>query len=1041
MQGVYQGNGGGPTIWAVVSSPLLQIMKKEGFGTFFKASITNGIVRIVGYAFVDDTDLVQTGKDGSESSLDVLKKMQDGLDLWEGLVSATGGAIEVSKSTWWLIDFIWDANGKWRYATKADIPAELWVKDVSGARQAVPRLETSQSFNTLGVHLGPDGSQLAAYEYLKETAKTWADKLRTSFLKEKEANAALKTTILKKLEYPLPALTLSEKQCNAIIQPVLNAALPKAKFNRNFPRASLYGPGSHQGCEIHNLYTSQVIEHLDAALRHGPFDTMTGELLRGSLEALTTELGLPGKPLSYSYRAHSKLVTDCWWKDVWRETDEGSIRIDSQTEALPLQRANDQFLMTEFIANEFKNNRLVRLNRCRLFLQVYTLADICSGNGRRLCKEFFDGRNPMPGSSRLSWPNQGNPPPADWKLWQQAIRKCFLTSRSDMRLRRPLGRWLLAAPAQWPCWYDVLHNCVYLLEEGKWREFRPSHPGLQLQPTYIKHSLHDDRPPNTLQAIGWFKDNLLTFTGRARGPDATLAPPSSIDDTIASYDPSLQWALNYTIERPDDLTPIVASIRDGTAAAVTDGSFKLQRGTAAFTLVDLASGVQFTGANHVPGLPTDQCAYRSELTGILGTVILIDIVCQFFQITSGQVTIGCDNLEAGRHGIYFDSPPSPSDDHFDIISAIFDIKKRLPVSLIYRHVEGHQRERYPGRPLDSWALLNDDMDTLAKAYWLICHRQNMPATQQVRNNEWAIWIDNEKICKNFKHAIREKLQQRRLEQWWKTTKKLDEDQIQAIDFTVARQAWKSVWPSRRRYIAKFAANYSPVGRNMKRWRFWKTSQCPRCLQPNETCDHVIQCQDPRAVTTREAALLTLSSRLEEIHTEPQIQHVIEMFIRWWTDKSDTNTTDVSVPIQRALDQQFRIGWDQFMRGRIGTRWAIQQAAYFTDHKVRQTGPKWASLLIKAVWEFTWSLWDHRNEILHHSDVHDTLLDMDAVDLSIIEEWHAGSDDLIPMDRMQFRGLDLETLLAKRSRFRREWLSFVQIARMAVHTRVEENEEM
>jgi hypothetical protein len=41
------------------------------------------------YAFVDDTDLVQTGKNGSGSSLDVLKKMQEGLDLWEGLVRAT----------------------------------------------------------------------------------------------------------------------------------------------------------------------------------------------------------------------------------------------------------------------------------------------------------------------------------------------------------------------------------------------------------------------------------------------------------------------------------------------------------------------------------------------------------------------------------------------------------------------------------------------------------------------------------------------------------------------------------------------------------------------------------------------------------------------------------------------------------------------------------------------------------------------------------------------------------------------------------------
>jgi hypothetical protein len=141
------------------------------------------------------------------------------------------------------------------------------------------------------------------------------------------------------------------------------------------------------------------------------------------------------------------------------------------------------------------------------------------------------------------------------------------------------------------------------------------------------------------------------------------------------------------------------------------------------------------------------------------------------------------------------------DNHFDIISAIFDKNKQLPVRLIYHHVEGHQRERYPGRPLDSWALLNDNMDTLAKAYWLICHHQNTPATQQVGNNEWAIWIDNEKICKKFKPTIREKQQQRRLEQWWQTTKRLDKDQIRYIYFQEARQAWKYVRPSRRRVSA------------------------------------------------------------------------------------------------------------------------------------------------------------------------------------------------------------------------------------------------
>jgi hypothetical protein len=79
--------------------------------------------------------------------------------------------------------------------------------------------------------------QLAACNHPLETAKSWADKLRTSFLKEKAANAALKTTILKTVECPLPALASTEAQYNAIVKPVLEAALPKAKYNHDFPRS------------------------------------------------------------------------------------------------------------------------------------------------------------------------------------------------------------------------------------------------------------------------------------------------------------------------------------------------------------------------------------------------------------------------------------------------------------------------------------------------------------------------------------------------------------------------------------------------------------------------------------------------------------------------------------------------------------------------------------------------------------------------------------------------------------------------------------
>jgi hypothetical protein len=86
IQGVYQGNGAGPVIWVVVSSPVLQILRQEGYGAFFKAAISGEDIRLVGYAFVDDTNLIQTGT-----------------------------ALAVSKCRWWAIAFAWNDDGSWQY--------------------------------------------------------------------------------------------------------------------------------------------------------------------------------------------------------------------------------------------------------------------------------------------------------------------------------------------------------------------------------------------------------------------------------------------------------------------------------------------------------------------------------------------------------------------------------------------------------------------------------------------------------------------------------------------------------------------------------------------------------------------------------------------------------------------------------------------------------------------------------------------------------------------------------------------------------------
>ncbi len=48
--GIGQGNGAGLQIWAVVSTPILDILREAGFGTTFKLTISGQSVSFMGYS-------------------------------------------------------------------------------------------------------------------------------------------------------------------------------------------------------------------------------------------------------------------------------------------------------------------------------------------------------------------------------------------------------------------------------------------------------------------------------------------------------------------------------------------------------------------------------------------------------------------------------------------------------------------------------------------------------------------------------------------------------------------------------------------------------------------------------------------------------------------------------------------------------------------------------------------------------------------------------------------------------------------------------
>jgi hypothetical protein len=107
LQGVGQGNGAGPAIWAVISTVIIAAMATQGHGFNNVSALSCGLVSFICHAFVDDTDVIHSALSVDSPGEEVIKERQGVLDRWGGLLLATEGGIMPKKSYWYTIDFKW----------------------------------------------------------------------------------------------------------------------------------------------------------------------------------------------------------------------------------------------------------------------------------------------------------------------------------------------------------------------------------------------------------------------------------------------------------------------------------------------------------------------------------------------------------------------------------------------------------------------------------------------------------------------------------------------------------------------------------------------------------------------------------------------------------------------------------------------------------------------------------------------------------------------------------------------------------------------
>jgi len=380
--------------------------------------------------------------------------------------------------------------------------------------------------------------------------------------------------------------------------------------NQNMPQAVVHGPSIYQGLNIPN-YSEQMIAHIQTLVKFGQHTTdVTGFLVRACGELLRLELGIGGPIFQISHHL-VPCVTPTWLSQCWLFCVQRGIEIRTDIYDFQPNQRSDREIMHIFLSAGFRTDELATLNRCRMYLRVIFLSDICNGTGTAVDNQFWVGEKPS-SLYQYNWPQTPKPTQREWTLWQRALTVGLNLGRQG-KLALPLGKWRKSTYLQPGLFTDTSGEHLYRLSENRWATYQPI---LLRRRTHTfsenaRRLQREEVPTEVNRATVYLHGKTIILTGH--GPIDTS---QSEQGQVPSQHFWNMWKCEYTLEGKTEA--LRADIMDGKAVAVSDGSFQLGNGAAAWTIEGAMAQHRIKGTGQTPGSTNDQSAYRSELFGLWG---------------------------------------------------------------------------------------------------------------------------------------------------------------------------------------------------------------------------------------------------------------------------------------------------------------------------------------------------------------------------------------------------------------------------------------
>ena len=340
-------------------------------------------------------------------------------------------------------------------------------------------------------------------------------------------------------------------------------------------------------------------------------------------------------------------------------------------------------------------------------------------------------------------------------------------------------------------------------------------------------------------------------------------------------------------------------------------------------------------------------------------------------------------------------------------------------------------------------LLNIEMDTAAKDYWQCLqdsgHSMSPPIIQS-HNEGWSLWHGDSKIASPDYKTLYHIIQDPTTMTYWARHDRFPEDMMDEIDWEASGHGLTSLPTSRRRWVTKHASENCGVGATMVKWKMQDDAKCPRCGQDQEDTTHVLKCSAAGADEVWQSNMQKLETTMIDLHTRPDLLEALMARLNQWRRGlpfiNDPLWTDELVD---TVTNQDRLGWKNLLECLPVKQWKQLQQRYFNKYHPQRSIKRWMNKLLQQIHNVAWSQWDHRNKVLHKTELPRVFRTIGLLNDEITKEYAKGPADLPPTDRYLFT-VPLLLRLARSTTHKQSWIRNIQSARQRQQRRKQEAQE-